>query len=300
MEDFPAGTDLRESFEAFEKSAALGHADSIWLVSLLQEAPVLEQEALKALLGASDRPLGWHLAGRLSDFNSQEMFDLTYRSAQGGCGWGQVALAQYYQYGRGGFVPASEEHYLRWLQTAAAMGNPFALFWLGYWHSTERVGQHLHRTWLYHQQAAALGFKSSMRCLAQMARLGEGCAEDPVQAVQWAARGLFDPLFFSLLTQTRQELATGKSNMDRMCQALGWGLYWYLYKEYRWNNASAQEQEFGNQCLDYYCANAELQQESIWTFLLCWNRAMTVKEVGVMIAKLVWEGREENLVKSFD
>ena len=55
----------------------------------------------------------------------------------------------------------------------------------------------------------------------------------------------------------------------------------------------------GLRCLDCYCSCAERQQDSICTFLLSWNRTIGVKDVGAMIGKLVWEGREENLLKSF-
>jgi hypothetical protein len=61
-----------------------------------------------------------------------------------------------------------------------------------------------------------------------------------------------------------------------------------------------QQEEFCNRCLDYYCSSVELQQKSIVTFLLFWNRATGgIKGPGQMIGKMVWEGREEILVESF-
>jgi hypothetical protein len=44
-----------------------------------------------------------------------------------------------------------------------------------------------------------------------------------------------------------------------------------------------------------------MQQNSIFTFLLFWNRSTgAVKGPGQIIGNMVWEQREENLVKSFD
>jgi hypothetical protein len=57
---------------------------------------------------------------------------------------------------------------------------------------------------------------------------------------------------------------------------------------------------FGNQCIDYYCSCVELQQKSIFTFLWFWNRTTGVKGPGQMIAQMVWQQREDNLVKMFE
>jgi hypothetical protein len=68
----------------------------------------------------------------------------------------------------------------------------------------------------------------------------------------------------------------------------------------RWQSQSDEIQDFGDRCLDYYCSCVELQQKSIFTFLLCWNRATGVKGPGQMIAEMVWEGREDNFLKPFN
>jgi hypothetical protein len=44
-----------------------------------------------------------------------------------------------------------------------------------------------------------------------------------------------------------------------------------------------------------------MQQKSIFTFLLCWNRSTGgVKGPGQIIGHIVWEEREDTLVKAFD
>jgi hypothetical protein len=68
-----------------------------------------------------------------------------------------------------------------------------------------------------------------------------------------------------------------------------------------WEENSDEKRVFARQCLDYYCCCVELQQESIIMFLLFWNRtAEGVKVLGQMIGRMVWEAREENVVKSFE
>jgi hypothetical protein len=102
-------------------------------------------------------------------------------------------------------------------------------------------------------------------------------------------------VFWNLLADAKRALESRATedldcDFNQLCYLLGWGLYWYQYETGRWNN----------QGLDYYCSCVELQQKSIVTFLLCWNRTTGVKPPGQIIAEMVWEGREDNLVKTFD
>jgi hypothetical protein len=81
---------------------------------------------------------------------------------------------------------------------------------------------------------------------------------------------------------------------------LGWVLFWYQYGTRHWKRQHDEKNAFGNRCLDYYCSCVELQQKSIFTFLLCWNRTTGVKGPGQMIAQMVWEQREDNLLETFE
>jgi hypothetical protein len=88
--------------------------------------------------------------------------------------------------------------------------------------------------------------------------------------------------------------------VNQLCYALGWGLYWYQYGSRDWRQRSDTEKAFGNRCLDYYCSRVDLQQKSIYTFLWFWNQKTGgIKGPGQMIAQMVWEGREDNLVMLF-
>jgi hypothetical protein len=141
--------------------------------------------------------------------------------------------------------------------------------------------------------------------LAEMLRDGEGCARDSRQAAIWSAKGDLN-LFWDLLGDAKRALESRVTenfgcDFDQLCYSLGWGLFWYLNEMVRWKNQSHEDQAFGNRCLDYYCSCVKLQQKSIFTFLLCWNRTTGgVKGPGQMIAEMVWEGRKDNLLKVFE
>jgi hypothetical protein len=138
--------------------------------------------------------------------------------------------------------------------------------------------------------------------LAEMLRDGEGCAKDLRQAVIWSALGGESYEFWDLLVDALESGSTEslECDFDQLCYLLGWGLYWYQYGSEKWNEHDDEIKAFGERCLDYCCCCVELQQKSNFTFLLCWNRTTGVKPPGQMIAEMVWEGRQGNLVKTFE
>jgi hypothetical protein len=144
-----------------------------------------------------------------------------------------------------------------------------------------------------------------MFSLVRMLRKGKGCAKDLRQAVVWVANGNSN-VFLQLMGDAWQALENGTTeNLDcdfnQLCYTFGWGMYWYQYGSEDWNEQDDDlDQAFGQRCLDYYCSCVERQQKSIFTFLWCWNRTTGVKGPGQMIAQMVWEGRQENLVKTFE
>jgi hypothetical protein len=124
---------------------------------------------------------------------------------------------------------------------------------------------------------------------------GEGCEKDLGQAALWSVRANVS-LFWKLLRQARRALELNQTedlecNFNELCFSLGWGLYWYEYdgSYWKWEGTNDEDKTFGNDCLDFYCATMELQRESIFTFLLFWNQTVGVKDMGVLIGKMVWE-----------
>jgi hypothetical protein len=279
---------VQESFERFEGAAAKGHEESIWIMSVVKRVGV-ERGALKAAFARTEEPLGWYLAGQLNEEEAREQFELFKKSAEGGCSWGLVEYGSYFEDGGNEFEDEDEKRYIELLEKAANLNNPEAMHWLG---GVYRFKDDA-KSFSFYAAAAKLGWLASMDVLSSMYRFGEGhlLSADWSQAAIWAARGL-SGRFWNILRDATEELPF---DFDQLCYSLGWGLYWFMW---------GREDKFVdfdqmNDFLDYYCSCADLQQESIFTFLLFWNRTVRVKDVGVLIGKKVWEERKENLVTSF-
>jgi hypothetical protein len=294
MEGFSAA-EPEKSFARFERAAAKGHEESIWIRSVVKDVE-MKQKAWKEAFAKTEEPLGWYFAGQLS--SGREKFDFYKKSAEPGCSWGQVEYGWYFKYGQ--FV--DDEVYLEWLEKAANQNNPQAMDWLGYWFRNEG-GNNKEQALSYHRSGAELGWKNSMHCLSEMLRNGEGCAKDLREAVICSAKGSDLHFFWNRLRDAGRALKSGATehwdcDFNQLCYSLGWGLYWYQYGSEEWNESD--DQAFGNRCLDHYCSCVELQQKSIFTFLWFWNRTTGVKGPGQMIAQMVWEQRKDNMVQIFD
>ena len=118
----------------------------------------------------------------------------------------------------------------------------------------------------------------------------------------WSAKG-DRGVFWELLEDAQRASENGTTedlDCDLRCYLLGWGLFWYQYGTQRWMGSTKEKKAFSNRCLNYYCSCVELQQKSIFTFLLFWNRSIGIKGPGQIIAQMVWEHREDNLVRNFE
>jgi hypothetical protein len=283
---------LKESFQRFERAASKGHEDSIWIVSVVKDVE-MEKNALREAFAKTEEPLGWYFAGIFS--SERERFDFCKKSAEGGCSWGQAEYGWCFRDGAD-FVEKDMKVYVAWLEKAANQNNPEAIHRLGNWfrygggEDQERAVSHI-------RVAAELGWKNSMDWLAVMLRNGEGCAKDLRQATIWGAKG--DSLaFWAILRDARQAFESRTTtdldcDFNQLCYALGWGLFWYQHGRWGLAEHTDESKAFANSCLDFYCSCVELQQKSIFTFLLCWNRTTGgVKGPGQMIAQMVWEERE--------
>ena len=294
MEKFAPHQGLQEQFNRFERAAAKGHEESIWIGSVVKG--LTEKNGLKDAFAKTEELLGWYFAGRLSDEDFREQFDFFKKSAEGGCSWGQLEYGCYFS--RGWFVEEDKKVYAEWLEKAVNENNPQAMDGLGDWFRWD--GGDKEKAVSYYCGGAELGWKNSMNSLGRMLRDGEGCAKDLRQAVIWGAKGSWTDVFWDLLRRAKGALESKSTedldcDFDHLCYSLGWGMYWYQY-----GAGSDENKAIGNRCLDYYCSCIELQQKSIFTFLLCWNGTTgRIKGPGQMIAKTVWAGREDKLVKTF-
>jgi hypothetical protein len=286
MDDLNPYRDLKRPFERFERAAAKGHATSIWITSLVNDME-LENSIVKEAFAVTEEPMGYYFAGSLSGRGSREKFDFYKKSAEGGCSWGQAAYGGYFN--RGEFVEKDPKAHVKWLEKAANQNNPRAMYWLGLWY--QKDGGDNEKAVLYFRTSAKLGWKGSMVWLARMLECGEGCGKDLSQAAMWNAKGMNLQMFCKVLREAFDGFQSGTLDCEfnRLCYWLGWGMYWYIYgtEGLDWRNSALQN--FANGCIDFYCATLQLQQESIFTFLLFWNRTVGVKDVGALIGKMVWE-----------
>jgi hypothetical protein len=290
--------DLEESFQRFERAAAKGHEDSIWVGSVVKDVEN-RRDVLAEAFTKTEEPLGYYFAGRLS--GGRERFDFMKKSAaEAECSWGQVGYAWCFRYGD--FVEKDMTVYMEWLEKAANQNNPEAIYWLG--NGFRYDANDMEKALLYFRAAAELGWKESMQKLVVMLRNGERCEKDLREAAIWGAKG-GRGVFWEQLEEAREAFESETTedlgcDFNQLCYSFGWGLYWYQYGVDTWTYQFCQNKEFGNRCLDFYCSCVELQQKSIFTFLLCWNRTTGVKGPGQMIAQMVWEEREDNLVETFE
>jgi hypothetical protein len=284
---------MEERLAHFKRAAAKGHAESIWIVAVM-EAVTLRKSALKEAFVQTEDPLGWYLGATFAESGSEEQFDFYKKSAEGGCSWGQVDYCWNFRTGQFG-TPVDLRAYVEWSERAALAQNPYALYSLGYWWRNVDEGNDQDKAWSSFYAAATLGWKTAMDLVAEMLIDRESCESNVRQAIRWSARGKYANVFWDMLkAEAENDLVK-----DELRYLLGEGLYWYLYQSNAWYDCGTTQKIFGESCMDFFCANVELQQKSIWTFLLCWKQRGLVKEVGVLIGKRVWEERADNLVQQF-
>jgi hypothetical protein len=296
MEEFDR-RGLEQSFELFERAAAKGHEESIWIGSVVKDVE-MKTSALIEGFAKTEEPLGYYFAGKILPVG-RERFDFYKKSAEEGCSWGQVEYGWRFRHRE--FVEEDKNVYVEWLEKAANQNNPEAMDRLGEWFRSYG-GNDKKKAVSYFRAGTELGWKKSMGWLAYMLKAGEGCEKDLRQAAMWGAK-VKSHWFWEALKTARVSLEEEiPENLDcdfnQLCYSLGWGFYWYMYDSDGWNADKANP--FGHRCLDYYCSCVELQQKSIFTFLWFWNRTTGVKGPGQMVAQMVWEEKKDNLVVPFD
>jgi TPR repeat protein len=292
----------QESIKAFEPAAEKGHELSIWILSVAKGIES-DQSALKLAFAQTDTPVGLYLAGKLAQY--EDRVEFFRKSAEEGCSWGQVGFGELFYHSLFSsqlYGDVIMDGYTEWLEKAAKQNNPEALEKLGAFFY--KKGRHEEaRTYL--EAAAAMGWKRAPEVLAQMLRKGEGGGKDWRRAALLSAAGGFYDLFWDILGDCLFAIEEKRASdlgcdFNRLCYSLGCGLYWNVYGSASWRTQyDAIKKAFANLCLRYYCTCVELQRKSIFTFLWHWNQTSGgVKDVGAMIARMVWDQREDQFVVS--
>lgn len=209
-----------------------------------------------------------------------------------------MEYGRYFEEGMG-YVEPDMLTYKKYLFQAAEQDNPLAFYELAV---TMRFRDETEAVALF-EKAVAGGLVRVKGSLAEMRKRGTGCDKNLPEALRLSAHG-YPYLFWNIFTAVEEKYKAGDRThedveLERYFYLLGQGLYWYAYQSNQFEERSKKDKVFALRCLDYYCACVELQQKSIFTFLWCWNQSVGVKDVGVMIGKMVWENREDNLVQAF-
>jgi hypothetical protein len=286
---------LEASFKMLEKPRDQGSEEAGRILRIVEKVDLEDEKAVKEAFSNSEDPLGWFVAGAICD-EKLERVEFWKKSAEGGCSWGQVRYATTMR----GSMHAS------WLEKAASQNNPMGLKLLGDWYQREEQSD-TKRALSCYRAAAEMGWKPAMEILIFLLR-EEGGAKNFREAVVWAGLGAYKQLYDLTDVVMDGELEReGLGDYQEMCYLIGWGFYWYQYqRKDPLGGGFSSFRVFNNKvkfifnCMDYYCMCFELQQKSIFLFLRFWNQTVGIKGPGVVIAKMVWKAREENLLERFE
>ena len=174
---------MRESFEGFEKAAMKGHEESQWIWNVVKDMALEEEnrEAIVKAFAETESPLGYYFAGELCEWDSRERFGNMKKSSDGGCSWGQVEYACYFDPGNyRQLVEKDKKMYLELIEKAAAQNNPKAILWRGLEHQNE---ENIEEALVDYRLAAELGWQHAKRNLSVMFYDADGVEKDLVQAV---------------------------------------------------------------------------------------------------------------------
>jgi hypothetical protein len=290
-----------QNWQMFSRSVRHGFVEAQHVVDALQNLSLEnwwgkstldernDRAALMRALRASEHPICW-LVSCFFGLSPEENHVMLLQAADAGCSWSQVFYALEMQ---------DVEANMEWLNKAAAQNNPWAIDSLGdrYGNWKDKFPHHVvdeEMAMVCYHRAAELGWYPAMN------KLSDFYAEvDLREAIKWAgkeycitfSKGERFEKFCSQIKGLFQ--AGGKElqgySLDQLCYTLGKAQYWDAHKSNR----------FGLRCCDYYCACVDVQHKSIFTFLIFWNQTARIKELGQMIAQLVWQEREDLVLLRF-
>jgi hypothetical protein len=265
----------------------------------LESGFVLEQMRKPAvghqgeLFAETGGPLGFFFAGWFCEEDEARQEEMYRKSSELGCSWGQVKYAIY-------FAGKDNKRYTELLECAAGQKhrNPEALRLLGEWlwlvgpEDKEPIER-------YFVASAELGWRESCCRIAELVE-----SSDFRKTVVWTAQEPASFWFADLVQVVREAVENGTTekldgDCSQICFAIGQGLFWYQKGATKWESESPEAHAFGERCLHYFCESIELQQESIFAFLVCWNRTMVgLKDLGVIIAKMIWGTRRDQILQT--
>jgi len=288
---------FHRGFGRFIKSARKGHVEAVWIRSVIDSVSRVDLEfkfkaevLIDAFL-ATDCPMGWFWAGMICRDTDQRIAYLK-QSSNSGYTLARIVLARYIYLD----LSLRKEGIIAW-KPLADEKNPFAMAELG--SDLYRNNIDVCTAELLLMSAAESGHAEAAAELCEL----YSQKHDMLKLAQYSPLSESETRYFSHCLNTaiiHSEYRTTQCDFNVLMMYLGKGLYWRK-SLMRIQYTDDEVQKFKLQCLEYYCSKIDLQQAAIFTFLLCWKRATyALKGIGIVIAKMVWDGRYENLIISDD
>jgi hypothetical protein len=271
---------------ALELAAACDHPDAHWLTKACAGKDVNTAEDAKGVfsaLGQSDaRALcfTWQLGDR------RDLASLR-RSAELGFAFAQASLAGETRGGKDGF---------KFAQLSAAQGERDGLFWLGWcFHDGEGCEKDLDKAKENFLLASELGD------VYAMSYLGDLLSESDPQRWRWRsqAAALGETRSFLADFAKQVELFNSGSGSAFVMFAIGQALQGHVNEEAR--TIFDSNLDFGSwigpakQAIAFYDAQIKATKDAIHAWTLVGIKLKVVKDVRKLIAKLIWDSREEAL-----
>jgi hypothetical protein len=279
-------------FLAVEMASSCHHPDARWLSMACAGKDVTTKEDAKRVfsaLGQNDaRALcfRWICASEAGDDGN---LSALRRSAELGFAWAQALLA---------WQTEGEERF-KFAQLAAAQGERDGFFWLG---TCCRRGEGCEKDLGKAKENFLCA--SELGDIAGMVLLGDSLDQlDPQRWRWWACAAALGDGFFFLSESAKQiELFNSSSGSAAVVFAIGQALKGHVNEDAGtiFNDAGDFDSRIGpaKQAIAFYEFQMKATKGAMraWTQVgLRWN---VVKEVRKLIAKLIWESREEALYKT--
>lgn len=254
------------------------HSDSKWFLNIIENH--------KSDFKNSNDLRGWYVAGMLS--NEPEKLELLKKSSDAGYSYGQMEEAII-------LYTNGNKDDIELIEKSAKQNNPEGLYWLAHFYDYGKdVEQNRERAQCLYMKSSKLYFNLSTERLGIMFFKGEGVVKDLKQATKllvkvFEYRGTW---LFDLIGEIRREHF---GETDYM-YILGEAMYWYIHNIETWAsflNYHYNNQKFALTCFDYYCDTIDSVQNGVFTFLICCKRSGIQKDVCQIIARKIWNKRDE-------
>jgi len=283
------------AYPQFERAAKRGHQESGWINQILKKSNLDNNQNVAENFVKTETAIGYFIAAELFfDINNQKSVEYLQKSRELGCVWAIVKYSgdmcnKQHQF------PDIVNHHMNVIKNAAEENNPEACLvyahYLGYKRSKGALE--------YAIKSYDLGNKYSTRLITTMLAVKEN---DYLSKAIFYTSKYENTVFPTMLRHIFNKKIYIVSNCTSLPLQVGRTMYWQFYQSKQIHYSATKEIiEFAEKCMDYYCEMMDLQQQSIFSFLLSWNCVTGgMKDVGKLIAKMVWDFRYENAIKKFD